>query len=114
MSIFGTVLLLVNQRNFCTDSDIRIRTKIKLNFHLRFHAGAGSKTFCPGPLDESRVCNLGECPQWGVWTSWSTCTRTCNTGEMLRTRECENGEGCEGASEERLLCNQHVNNTSYQ
>ena len=49
---------------------------------------------------------------WGEWSSWSDCTKTCGGGEQLRNRTCNNpapangGKDCEGAFRQRnRLCN---------
>ena len=44
---------------------------------------------CP-KLNDSRSCGTDACPEWpcevGAWTSWSGCSKTCGTGEKIRTR----------------------------
>ncbi|XP_061077888.1 A disintegrin and metalloproteinase with thrombospondin motifs 17-like isoform X2 [Conger conger] len=66
-------------------------------------------------------CRAGSCvskaplPQhvdgdWGPWSSWSTCSRTCGTGARFRQRKCDNpppgptGRPCQGGSVEQQAC----------
>merc|ERR1719309_1791426 len=50
---------------------------------------------------------------FGKWTSWSTCTRTCGTGDQKRTRLCNSpapangGRKCIGSYLENQKCNKH-------
>ncbi|XP_035252596.1 A disintegrin and metalloproteinase with thrombospondin motifs 17-like [Anguilla anguilla] len=47
---------------------------------------------------------------WGPWSSWSTCSRTCGTGARFRQRKCDNpppgptGRPCQGGSVEQQAC----------
>uniref|UniRef100_A0A3B1K809 Complement factor properdin n=1 Tax=Astyanax mexicanus TaxID=7994 RepID=A0A3B1K809_ASTMX len=47
---------------------------------------------------------------WGPWSSWGSCSRTCNGGQMRRYRTCENprpangGRACAGADTEIQKC----------
>ena len=43
--------------------------------------------------------------QWGEWSAWSTCTKSCGEGKSMRTRAC-NGRrsGCIGDSEQTEDC----------
>ena len=49
--------------------------------------------------------------QWGSWSSYSLCTKSCGTGTQERFRECnnpppsENGNECIGSTEETRHCN---------
>ncbi|CAG2242596.1 unnamed protein product [Mytilus edulis] len=51
--------------------------------------------------------------KWNTWTEWSSCSKSCGTGEQVRTRNCINQlnttDGffidCEGSSEESRVCN---------
>ncbi|XP_023199385.1 A disintegrin and metalloproteinase with thrombospondin motifs 13 isoform X2 [Xiphophorus maculatus] len=49
---------------------------------------------------------------WSSWSGFSSCSRTCGGGVMLRTRECNNprpafgGNDCDGPDIEAELCNQ--------
>ncbi|MED6286602.1 hypothetical protein CHARACLAT_007748 [Characodon lateralis] len=49
---------------------------------------------------------------WSTWSEFSSCSRTCGGGVVLRTRECNNprpafgGNDCEGPDIEAELCNQ--------
>ena len=53
---------------------------------------------CSGSSSQSVVCNTASCgpvPQpvngvWSAWTSWSSCTQTCDVGTRVRTRNCNN------------------------
>ncbi|PIO73776.1 thrombospondin type 1 domain protein, partial [Teladorsagia circumcincta] len=67
---------------------------------------------CPGVGMAVETCVTPTCPTWSDWGPWEGCSITCGQGHekrsrkcQYRTRECEHGS-CEGASEERLLCNQ--------
>ncbi|XP_054248259.1 A disintegrin and metalloproteinase with thrombospondin motifs 3 [Indicator indicator] len=48
---------------------------------------------------------------WGAWTKFGSCSRTCGTGVRFRTRQCNNpmpingGEDCAGVNFEFQLCN---------
>ncbi|XP_039259105.2 A disintegrin and metalloproteinase with thrombospondin motifs gon-1-like isoform X1 [Styela clava] len=44
-----------------------------------------------GPTSEEMDCNSQQCPIWGVWTSWSGCSKSCDGGLRERSRECING-----------------------
>ncbi|XP_023562555.1 A disintegrin and metalloproteinase with thrombospondin motifs 3 isoform X2 [Octodon degus] len=48
---------------------------------------------------------------WGSWTKFGSCSRTCGTGVRFRTRQCNNptpingGQDCPGVNFEYQLCN---------
>ncbi|XP_066430166.1 A disintegrin and metalloproteinase with thrombospondin motifs 3 isoform X3 [Eleutherodactylus coqui] len=48
---------------------------------------------------------------WGAWTKFGTCSRTCGIGVRFRTRQCNNpmpvngGQDCPGLNYEYQLCN---------
>uniref|UniRef100_A0A8C5PCV9 Uncharacterized protein n=1 Tax=Leptobrachium leishanense TaxID=445787 RepID=A0A8C5PCV9_9ANUR len=48
---------------------------------------------------------------WGLWSPWGTCSRTCNGGQTRRYRTCDNpapshsGRACAGADTETQKCN---------
>lgn len=42
---------------------------------------------------------------WGQWSSWSSCSRTCNGGTRSRVRSCQNGDTCAGSNFEQQECN---------
>ncbi|XP_073439014.1 hemicentin-1 [Dendrobates tinctorius] len=69
---------------------------------------------CEGMEYENELCNSDLCPvhgNWGSWSSWGACSRTCNGGQMRRYRACDNpapsnsGRGCTGADTEIHKCN---------
>ena len=49
--------------------------------------------------------------QWGAWGAYSTCSKTCGTGQRSRARTCTNpapsngGSNCVGSSSETSNCN---------
>ncbi|KAL4223326.1 hypothetical protein ACF0H5_016797 [Mactra antiquata] len=56
-----------------------------------------------------RYCGLCDIVDghWLEWSSWSTCSQTCDNGTILRTRMCNRTEGglpCSGESSETLHC----------
>ncbi|XP_065826646.1 A disintegrin and metalloproteinase with thrombospondin motifs 18-like isoform X2 [Oscarella lobularis] len=68
-------------------------------------------TFC----GQNKVCSRGKCvlattvPQsssndWGKWSSYGYCSRSCGGGVRQRTRRC-NGDCCEGDSVVYEVCN---------
>uniref|UniRef100_A0AAY4AGY7 Adhesion G protein-coupled receptor B1 n=1 Tax=Denticeps clupeoides TaxID=299321 RepID=A0AAY4AGY7_9TELE len=68
---------------------------------------------CRGEWLETRECNLGECPvdgRWQLWSSWSSCTKTCGGGSQQRQRVCYGpffgGKQCPGDREEVRKCNE--------
>ena len=48
--------------------------------------------------------------KWGVFSSWSKCTKSCGGGIQERSRECNNpapahgGKNCEGEAKETRAC----------
>ena len=48
---------------------------------------------------------------WGVWSEYDICTKTCGGGKQTRRRACDNpspqngGEKCSGEAEEQRDCN---------
>ncbi|KAB7504970.1 A disintegrin and metalloproteinase with thrombospondin motifs 18, partial [Armadillidium nasatum] len=71
-----------------------------------------SKNRSSDPSNE-RTIPIRHNPQhgdWSTWSSWGSCSLTCGTGAMFRTRECNNpeprwgGRQCEGKREEWKLC----------
>ena len=51
---------------------------------------------------------------WGAWTSFGTCSKTCASGTQTRTRLCNNpapangGAACVGSASESKTCNTQV------
>ena len=49
--------------------------------------------------------------QWGNWSEYSACTKTCGTGYQKRSRGCTNpppsggGKQCPGSASESRSCN---------
>ncbi|OWF34851.1 Hemicentin-1 [Mizuhopecten yessoensis] len=69
---------------------------------------------CPSDYEDSRECNMHECPIDGVFTDWSdwfSCNVTCGGGEQWRNRSCDgpyyDGADCEGDNEDNRECNTH-------
>ncbi|XP_068547343.1 hemicentin-1 isoform X4 [Anas acuta] len=68
---------------------------------------------CEGSDIQIDFCNSDPCPihgNWGPWSSWGTCSRTCNGGQMRRYRTCDNprpvsgGRACAGADMQIQRC----------
>ncbi|XP_078487952.1 uncharacterized protein LOC100179634 isoform X3 [Ciona intestinalis] len=70
--------------------------------------GSAGQDGCLGDTEQSQTCNDNNCPTMSDWSEWSTCTNTCNSGTMTRTRICMNGDfgmvGCEGPSSQTKDC----------
>ncbi|XP_029473326.1 LOW QUALITY PROTEIN: hemicentin-1 [Rhinatrema bivittatum] len=72
---------------------------------------------CEGNDLQTDFCNSDLCPvhgNWGPWSSWGTCSRTCNGGQMRRHRTCDNprpasgGRACAGADTQIQRCNADI------
>ena len=64
---------------------------------------------CQGNARSQEVCETGnECPVWAEWGEWSECGVTCGQSQVVRRRQCLNGEpgdiGCEGDDAETKVC----------
>ncbi|KAG5850585.1 hypothetical protein ANANG_G00084020 [Anguilla anguilla] len=68
---------------------------------------------CEGSDVHIDFCNSEPCPvhgNWGPWSSWGSCSRTCNGGQMRRYRTCDNprpangGRACAGADTQIQRC----------
>merc|ERR1712236_130756 len=75
-------------------------------------ANGGKK--CQGDYKENDVCNDHVCPvdgDFGEWSEWGICSRTCGTGSSHRSRLCNSpapafgGEPCLGEYQESATCN---------
>ncbi|KAI3368574.1 hypothetical protein L3Q82_025583, partial [Scortum barcoo] len=69
---------------------------------------------CEGNDVHIDFCNSDPCPisgNWGPWSSWGSCSKTCNGGQMRRYRTCDNprpangGRACAGADTQIQRCN---------
>ncbi|XP_071138604.1 uncharacterized protein [Mytilus edulis] len=69
---------------------------------------------CNGQNSQWQRCKLAVCQvdgEWSKWSSWNTCSATCNGGIQDRTRTCDNptpsdgGRYCYERSIESRLCN---------
>uniref|UniRef100_A0A4W3JWV4 Hemicentin 1 n=1 Tax=Callorhinchus milii TaxID=7868 RepID=A0A4W3JWV4_CALMI len=72
---------------------------------------------CEGNDVQIDFCNSDRCPihgNWGPWSSWGTCSRTCNGGQMRRYRTCDNprpasgGRACAGADTQIQRCSSNI------
>ena len=49
--------------------------------------------------------------QWGPWGGYGSCSKTCNSGQKVRTRKCNSpspshgGKGCIGSKRQKKRCN---------
>ncbi|XP_065511973.1 A disintegrin and metalloproteinase with thrombospondin motifs 12 isoform X3 [Caloenas nicobarica] len=105
---------------FCEDVDNLCQTlwcSVKGSCRSKLDAAADG-TRC----GEDKWCFSGECitvgktPEavhggWGVWSSWSHCTRTCGAGVQSAERPCDNpepqfgGDYCTGERKRYRMCN---------
>ncbi|XP_042681558.1 A disintegrin and metalloproteinase with thrombospondin motifs 12 [Centrocercus urophasianus] len=105
---------------FCEDVDNLCQTlwcSVKGSCRSKLDAAADG-TRC----GENKWCFSGECitvgktPEavhggWGVWSSWSHCTRTCGAGVQSAERLCDNpepqfgGDYCTGERKRYRVCN---------
>ncbi|KAI4882528.1 hypothetical protein NFI96_012600, partial [Prochilodus magdalenae] len=67
---------------------------------------------CKGPHAETRDCTNPSCGgggNWGAWSQWSLCSKTCDSGWQHRSRMCESTGAqdypCNGDGEEVRTCN---------
>nr|XP_018668081.2 hemicentin-1 [Ciona intestinalis] len=69
--------------------------------------------FCPGSDSDLQPCGLQSCPidgQWGSWTRWGSCSKTCGNGERTRSRLCNeprpqfSGRWCSGDATQSSYC----------
>uniref|UniRef100_A0A3Q2PJN0 Uncharacterized protein n=1 Tax=Fundulus heteroclitus TaxID=8078 RepID=A0A3Q2PJN0_FUNHE len=66
---------------------------------------------CEGNDVHTDFCNGDPCPSdWGQWSSWGSCSKTCDGGQMRRYRTCDNprpahgGRACAGADLQTQKC----------
>ncbi|XP_045165423.2 coadhesin-like [Mercenaria mercenaria] len=72
--------------------------------------------YCVGEFEETSTCKTSDdpaCPVdggWTVWGNWSSCSITCGTGTITRSRSCTNpptrgtGKPCDGLGVENKTC----------
>ncbi|XP_065811778.1 hemicentin-1 [Labrus bergylta] len=72
---------------------------------------------CEGNDVHIDFCNSDPCPvsgNWGPWSSWGSCSKTCNGGQMRRYRTCDNprpangGRACAGADSQIQRCSTDI------
>lgn len=68
---------------------------------------------CIGDASQTQACMLMACPingQWSVWSTWSSCSASCDTGIQTRQRSCNNpqpqngGLNCIGFATDAVSC----------
>uniref|UniRef100_H2YC28 Peptidase S1 domain-containing protein n=1 Tax=Ciona savignyi TaxID=51511 RepID=H2YC28_CIOSA len=60
--------------------------------------------FCDGNDVDYGICNTEECPVWGQWSRYGSCSKTCGRGVASRDRVCLIGS-CAGPNTETRSCN---------
>ena len=51
---------------------------------------------------------------WGEWSDYGECSRSCDGGQQIRTRQCDNpvplngGDDCVGEDAEAVDCNMDI------
>ncbi len=69
---------------------------------------------CKASLEIQEACNDNPCPEYGEWSDWTQCTKSCGGGSRRKVRECQlpeargGVEGCFGESEVEEICNPQV------
>ena len=71
---------------------------------------------CEGNSTQWKYCNAQACDidcEWGPWSAWSTCSKTCGWGVKSISREVakpaiSGGKPCEGPGVKREACNQQA------
>ncbi|NWQ77372.1 HMCN1 protein, partial [Columbina picui] len=72
---------------------------------------------CEGNDVQIDFCNSDPCPvhgSWGPWSSWGSCSRTCNGGQMRRYRGCDSprpasgGRACAGPDVQIQRCSSEL------
>jgi len=80
---------------------------------LRALEAANGGQDCPGGAVEQRACGTEGCPvdcEWGDWSAWSGCSRSCGGGVLKRRRQTTvaaafGGSPCQGQPEVTEPCN---------
>uniref|UniRef100_A0A914ZG89 Uncharacterized protein n=1 Tax=Panagrolaimus superbus TaxID=310955 RepID=A0A914ZG89_9BILA len=86
----------------CGDDGTRLR-----NRQCQFEGFPSN--LCMGTAQDQSACQLEECPYWGDWTSWSSCTASCGHGQQTRSRKCQpKSYGCQGGDREMRFCQNSV------
>jgi len=59
----------------------------------------------------NKICFVLVDGAWGLWSIWSDCSATCDSGLQERLRVCSEplygGQGCQGQAKETKKCNVH-------
>eukprot|EP00930_Biecheleria_cincta_P099272 TRINITY_DN90909_c0_g1_i1.p1 TRINITY_DN90909_c0_g1~~TRINITY_DN90909_c0_g1_i1.p1 ORF type:complete len:1250 (-),score=93.25 TRINITY_DN90909_c0_g1_i1:232-3981(-) len=69
---------------------------------------------CKGGLFEETICNVELCPvdcEWGSWSDWSGCSKSCGRGQRIATRNVmqqmsAGGQVCKGSNSKVDSCNE--------
>ncbi len=66
---------------------------------------------CRGDSSEESSCYPGPCPEWGSWSEWSGCSKTCGGGgSRSRSRECSDNSDSNNKSNGNNRRNSSSNN----
>lgn len=66
---------------------------------------------CKGDDIKTKSCNGPDCgASWNAWSQWSECSKTCSSGNQVRTRLCQHSltgltsDSCGGSPQENRVC----------
>lgn len=66
---------------------------------------------CKGEDIKSKSCNGPDCgASWTAWSEWNECSKTCSSGNEVRTRSCQHSltglssNSCTGSPQETRIC----------
>jgi len=75
--------------------------------------GTNGASWCNGDCswnDKNGKCELKGNGEWGTWTSYGKCSKTCGAGTQIRSRDCNNpspafnGATCSGSGSQSRPC----------
>ncbi|KAL4217140.1 hypothetical protein ACF0H5_023594 [Mactra antiquata] len=66
---------------------------------------------CVGRATETTLCPTNI---WSDWSAYTSCSVSCGTGQMSRSRTCSSGNNCVGTSTEQTTCSQPLCGTDGQ
>ncbi|XP_066584246.1 A disintegrin and metalloproteinase with thrombospondin motifs 3-like isoform X2 [Prorops nasuta] len=109
---------------WCGNTNVSLSCKTKKGPPLE-GTSCGAHKWCIDGICESidrkrfaieSVIHVSRNEEWGAWSSWSECSRTCGVGVQIKSRKCKKsytGQDCTGPKDEFKVCELSKCTTSF-